>query len=43
MQAFQMQDGDILYASNAPMVNAAKLLTVLQKSPPLPAAPEPTK
>ncbi|GAB1584274.1 polysaccharide biosynthesis/export family protein [Phyllobacterium phragmitis] len=43
MQTFQMQDGDILYASNVPIVNAAKLLTVLQKSPPLPAAPAPEK
>nr|WP_244491035.1 polysaccharide biosynthesis/export family protein [Paramesorhizobium deserti] len=43
MQAFQMQDDDILYASNAPIVNAAKLLTVLQKSPPMPAAPAPAK
>lgn len=43
MQTFQMQDDDVLYASNASIVNAAKLLTVLQKSPPMPAAPAPTK
>ncbi|PRD41141.1 capsule biosynthesis protein [Phyllobacterium phragmitis] len=41
MQAFQMQDGDILYASNARIVNVAKLFTAFQKSPPLPAAPAP--
>ena len=41
MQQFQMRDGDILYATNANMVDAAKLLTVFQKSAPLPAAPPP--
>jgi len=41
MQQFQMQDGDILYASNAGLVDAAKLLTVYQKSVPTAAAPQP--
>jgi polysaccharide export outer membrane protein len=41
MQQFQMQDGDTLYASNAGLVNAAKLLTVYQKSVPTAAAPLP--
>ncbi|WP_311319459.1 polysaccharide biosynthesis/export family protein [Rhizobium sp. CB3060] len=41
MQRFQMQDGDTLYASNAGMVDAAKLLTVYQKSAPTAAAPLP--
>lgn len=41
MQALQMQDGDLLYASNAPIVNATKLLRVLQPSSP--AAPAPAK
>lgn len=34
MQLFQMQKGDVLYASNAPLVDSAKLLTVFQKSVP---------
>ena len=41
MQTFQMQDDDILYATNATAVDLAKYLTVLQKSPPLPTAPSP--
>jgi polysaccharide biosynthesis/export protein len=41
MQQFQMQDGDMLYASNAGLVNAAKLITVFQKSAPTAAAPQP--
>ncbi|WP_363314847.1 polysaccharide biosynthesis/export family protein [uncultured Agrobacterium sp.] len=41
MQMFQMQKGDVLYASNAPLVDAAKLLTVFQKSVPTAAAPQP--
>lgn len=41
MQLFQMQKGDVLYASNAPLVDSAKLLTVLQKSVPTAAAPLP--
>ncbi|MEZ2223292.1 polysaccharide biosynthesis/export family protein [Rhizobium sp. RCC_161_2] len=42
MQRFQMQDGDTLFASNAGMVDAAKLLTVYQKSVPTAAAPVPS-
>ena len=41
MQQFKMQDGDTIYASNADMVDAAKLLTVYQKSVPTAAAPLP--
>jgi polysaccharide biosynthesis/export protein len=41
MQQFQMQNGDMLYASNAGMVDAAKLVTVYQKSVPTAAAPQP--
>ncbi len=41
MQLFQMQKGDVLYASNAPLVDSAKLLTVFQKSVPTAAAPRP--
>lgn len=41
MQQYQMQNGDILYASNAGMVDAAKLWTVYQKSVPTAAAPQP--
>jgi polysaccharide export outer membrane protein len=41
MQQFQMQDGDILYASNAGLVDVAKLITVFQKSVPTAAAPQP--
>lgn len=41
MQLFQMQKGDVLYASNAPLVDTAKLLTVFQKSVPTAAAPQP--
>lgn len=41
MQLFQMQKGDVLYASNAPLVDSAKLLTVFQKSVPTAAAPQP--
>lgn len=41
MQQFQMQDGDMIYASNANMVDFAKLLTVFQKSVPTAAAPQP--
>lgn len=41
MQQFQMQDGDMLYASNARMVDFAKLFTVFQKSVPTAAAPQP--
>ncbi|MCZ4431467.1 polysaccharide export protein [Agrobacterium sp. SOY23] len=41
MQLFQMQKGDVLYASNAPLVDSAKLLTVFQKSAPTAAAPLP--
>ena len=40
MQMFQMQKGDVLYASNAPLVDTAKLLTVFQKSVPPAAAPQ---
>jgi polysaccharide export outer membrane protein len=42
MQRFQIQDGDTLFASNAGMVDAAKLLTVYQKSAPTAAAPVPS-
>lgn len=42
MQRFQIQDGDTLFASNAGMVDAAKLLTVYQKSVPTAAAPVPS-
>lgn len=41
MQQFVMQDGDMLYASNAGMVDFAKLFTVFQKSAPTLAAPQP--
>jgi polysaccharide export outer membrane protein len=41
MQQFQVQDGDILYASNAGLVDAAKLITVFQKSVATAAAPQP--
>ncbi|XUY29419.1 polysaccharide biosynthesis/export family protein [Agrobacterium sp. rho-8.1] len=41
MQMFQMQKGDVLYASNAPLVDTAKLLTVFQKSAATAAAPQP--
>jgi polysaccharide export outer membrane protein len=41
MQQFKMQDGDTLYASNAGLVDAAKLLTVYQKSVPTATAPVP--
>ncbi len=41
MQLFQMQKGDVLYASNAPLVDSAKFLTVFQKSVPTAAAPLP--
>jgi polysaccharide biosynthesis/export protein len=41
MQQFEMQDGDTLYASNAGLVDAAKLLTVYQKSAATAAAPLP--
>jgi polysaccharide export outer membrane protein len=41
MQQFKMQNGDMLYASNAGLVDVAKLLTVFQKSAPTAAAPLP--
>ncbi|MEI5681071.1 MULTISPECIES: polysaccharide biosynthesis/export family protein [unclassified Mesorhizobium] len=41
MQQFQVQDGDILFASNAGLVDAAKLITVFQKSVATAAAPPP--
>ncbi len=41
MQRFQMADGDMLYASNAGLVDFAKLFTVYQKSVPSAAAPQP--
>ncbi|MEL4376013.1 polysaccharide biosynthesis/export family protein [Brucella cytisi] len=41
MQQFYMRDGDMLFGTNAPLVNAAKLLTVFQKSAPTAAAPQP--
>ncbi|MBB4010033.1 polysaccharide biosynthesis/export family protein [Allorhizobium taibaishanense] len=41
MQLFQMQKGDVLYANNSGMVDAAKLLTVYQKVPSTSAAPLP--
>lgn len=41
MQQFRMMDGDILYASNSGMVDFAKLFTIYQKSPTLPAAAPP--
>lgn len=41
MQQFKMQDGDMLYASNARLVDAAKLITVFQKSAATAAAPLP--
>ncbi|APG95623.1 polysaccharide biosynthesis/export family protein [Sinorhizobium americanum] len=41
MQQFKMQNGDMLYASNAGLVDAAKLITVFQKSAPTAAAPLP--
>ncbi|WEX08250.1 polysaccharide biosynthesis/export family protein [Chelativorans sp. AA-79] len=43
MQGFLMQDGDILYAGNARIVDLAKLLTVFQKSVSLPAASPPAE
>ncbi|GGA88265.1 capsule polysaccharide transporter [Brucella endophytica] len=42
MQQFYMRDGDMLFASNAPLANAAKFLTVFQKSVPTAAAPQPS-
>lgn len=41
MQQFKIQDGDMLYASNAGLVDAAKLITVFQKSAATAAAPLP--
>ncbi|ANL44032.1 polysaccharide export protein (plasmid) [Rhizobium phaseoli] len=41
MQRFQMMDGDIIYASNAGLVDFAKLFNVYQKSVPTAAAPIP--
>ncbi|QKK26572.1 polysaccharide biosynthesis/export family protein [Rhizobium hidalgonense] len=41
MQRFQMMDGDIIYASNASLVDFAKLFNVYQKSVPTAAAPIP--
>ncbi|MDQ0454582.1 polysaccharide biosynthesis/export family protein [Rhizobium paknamense] len=41
MQLFQMQKGDVIYASNAGLVDSAKLLTVYQKVPNTAAAPLP--
>ncbi|MEO3999656.1 polysaccharide biosynthesis/export family protein [Mesorhizobium sp. CAU 1732] len=41
MQQFQIRDGDLLVATNANMVDAAKLVTVFQKSQALPAAVAP--
>lgn len=41
MQRFQMADGDMLYATNAGMVDFAKLFTIYQKSVPSAAAPLP--
>nr|WP_246753849.1 polysaccharide biosynthesis/export family protein [Jiella flava] len=43
MQQIQMQDDDILYATNAQAVDMAKYMTVFQKTPPLPAAPSPAQ
>ncbi|MBP0578245.1 polysaccharide export protein [Labrys sp. LIt4] len=42
MQQVQMESGDMLFASNAGMVDFAKLFTVFQKSVPTAAAPQPT-
>ncbi|MGO8014125.1 polysaccharide biosynthesis/export family protein [Rhizobium leguminosarum] len=41
MQRFQMMEGDIIYASNASLVDFAKLFNVYQKSVPTAAAPIP--
>lgn len=41
MQRFQMMDGDTIYASNASLVDFAKLFNVYQKSVPTSAAPLP--
>ncbi|WP_064684032.1 polysaccharide biosynthesis/export family protein [Rhizobium bangladeshense] len=41
MQRFQMMDGDIIYASNAGLVDFAKFFNVYQKSVPTAAAPIP--
>jgi polysaccharide export outer membrane protein len=41
MQRFQMAKGDMLYATNAGMVDFAKLFTIYQKSAPSAAAPLP--
>lgn len=41
MQRFQMLDGDMLYATNAGMVDFAKLFTIYQKSVATAAAPLP--
>ncbi|MGF9564590.1 polysaccharide biosynthesis/export family protein [Neorhizobium sp. BT27B] len=41
MQRFQMADGDMLYATNAGMVDFAKLFTIYQKSVATAAAPLP--
>ncbi|MBP1853457.1 polysaccharide biosynthesis/export family protein [Rhizobium halophytocola] len=42
MQLFQMQKDDVLYATNAPLVDYAKLFTIYQKSAPTAAAPAPS-
>lgn len=42
MQQFYLQDGDMLFATNAPLANVGKLLTVFQKGVPTPAAPAPS-
>ena len=41
MQQFKMADGDVLYASNAGLVDFAKFFNVYQKSVPTAAAPQP--
>ncbi|WP_448953487.1 polysaccharide biosynthesis/export family protein [Labrys neptuniae] len=41
LQQVQMEPGDMLFASNAGMVDFAKLFTVFQKSAPTLAAPQP--
>ncbi len=40
-QRILMRDGDILYATNAPLANVAKLFTTFQKAAPAQIAPQP--
>lgn len=41
MQQFKMQDGDMIYATNAALADFGKLFAIFQKSVPTAAAPQP--